>query len=526
MRNHSRLLVSIVIALMIVCGGVLRAWPILLDRPLWYDEVRTWQTAHEPPIHEFFLGTIHKDHPPLSYLFVRASISLFGAENFWAMRLPSFIFGMLCIPAAFALGRTIHSMQLGLALAAFVAMDPLMINQSQQGRMYTLFVLLLLLSFHQATIAFRAEFEARTPWIALGILLGLVGWTHQLAAVVWVAFALGIAFFVFQSPLGRGLWSSTIAAVKQESLVFGIAVVVNLPPLVQLIRRLSLENQNTTPAVAVASNVFQGFASIFGPFHFAVLFLCAAAFGLGLIYRCGERSLAVTIMALAVVTLAVQFPLAQVHHQSSTRYLLPFLIAVWIGLSATIILPKRLPLQTIGIIIGVLFLGHSLQAAWNLTFAELRTDYHYGAATEFVMHHKALDEAVVFYPRYYRNFAAPYKYVYRQPDSSSFITYRSKHKPEASSLYKGSGVWAIIRSNKYLKDPQKRRDLSDSLARFAQRYKNDFTIEQVSDLPFRGPLIFHFDITGVRAWKTLAIDQSDVEFVPLQIWDDAFARDG
>lgn len=525
MRNHSTLLVSIAIAVLIVVGSVLRAWPILLDRPLWYDEVRTWQTAHDPAIHEFFLATIHKEHPPLSYLFVRVSTAVFGAKQFWAMRFPSLFFGILCIPAAFALGRSIHSTRLGLALSVLVTTDPLMIEQSQQARMYTLFVFLLLFALSQAAIAFRAELDAKKPWIFLGCSIGLIGWTHQLAIVVWTAFAIGIAFFVAYSARGRSLWTTVIAVVTQESLVFGIAALVNLPPLAQLVRRLSMDKQISAPAVTVVSDVFQGFASFFGPFPFSVVFLGATVVGLAMIYRIGERALMVTIAALALITLAVQFPLAQVHHQFSARYLLPLLLSVWIGLAALTVLPKRLLAQSIGLLIAAMFLFHSLWVGLSLTFAKLRTDYHYGAATEFIMQQKALDELLVFYPKYLRNFAAPYEYIYGQPDQRAFITYKSKHEPEVSPIHEGPGIWAVVASNEYFVDPQKKQDLSDSLARFGQRYGHDFAVSQVSDLPPRGPLILHFDNADVRAWKVEAIDEREVDFIPLPVLADVVGGD-
>ncbi len=138
----------IIAAVVIGFGILLRCIPVLADRPLWYDEVRTWQTAYNPAWYEFFLATVHKDHPPLSYLFVRATMEIFGPGHFWAMRLPSLIFGVLCIPVAFTLGNRLISSRAGFVLACLVSVNHIMIVQSQQARMYTLFMQVFLLALH------------------------------------------------------------------------------------------------------------------------------------------------------------------------------------------------------------------------------------------------------------------------------------------------------------------------------------------------------------------------------------------
>jgi len=142
-----------VVALLIVASVVVRFWPILLDRPLWYDEVRTWQTAFNPSFFDLLTANAHKEHPPLNYLFVRLFMEVFGAGNFVAMRIPSLVFGVLCIPAAFAVGKRLLSGSAGLLFALLASLDQLMIEQSQEARMYTLFMFLVLLALLQFIIA-------------------------------------------------------------------------------------------------------------------------------------------------------------------------------------------------------------------------------------------------------------------------------------------------------------------------------------------------------------------------------------
>src|SRR5690242_19401957 len=60
-------------------------------RPLWYDELFTYYVATSRSMSEFLARLLHVDlNPPLSYLFVRISILLFG-DSALSVRVPSII---------------------------------------------------------------------------------------------------------------------------------------------------------------------------------------------------------------------------------------------------------------------------------------------------------------------------------------------------------------------------------------------------------------------------------------------------
>jgi mannosyltransferase len=93
-------------------------------------------------------GYVTRDtHPPLYYLVLHATRSLFGQTDF-AFRYPSVLFGVLLIPLIYQLGRRLapsarHAAGLGLIVALLAAVNPLQIYYSQEARMYTLLVLLV-----------------------------------------------------------------------------------------------------------------------------------------------------------------------------------------------------------------------------------------------------------------------------------------------------------------------------------------------------------------------------------------------
>ena len=90
-----------------MAGALPRIWPAL-SWPIRHDEVLTWLTAQADPI-AFLDWTHHHHHPPLSFALVRVSTALTGTDAEWALRLPSLLAGLACIPVAYAVGRTLGS---------------------------------------------------------------------------------------------------------------------------------------------------------------------------------------------------------------------------------------------------------------------------------------------------------------------------------------------------------------------------------------------------------------------------------
>jgi 4-amino-4-deoxy-L-arabinose transferase-like glycosyltransferase len=88
-------------------------------------------------------GFVTKDtHPPLYYLVIHVTRSLFGETDF-AFRYPSVLFGVLLIPLIYQLARRMGDRTLGLIVALLAAVNPLQVYYSQEARMYTLLVLLV-----------------------------------------------------------------------------------------------------------------------------------------------------------------------------------------------------------------------------------------------------------------------------------------------------------------------------------------------------------------------------------------------
>ena len=75
------------------------------------------------------------------FLYIQAGFAAVLGETAFALRLPAVLFGVLCIPAAYFLGKEVFSRPVGLVLAGMIAMSAWEIELSRYARFYTAFEL-------------------------------------------------------------------------------------------------------------------------------------------------------------------------------------------------------------------------------------------------------------------------------------------------------------------------------------------------------------------------------------------------
>jgi hypothetical protein len=135
------------------------AW--VWSQPLWYDENFTLAVIRLP--WDGFWTAVRGDvHPPLFYLLWRLLPEATLLADPWLLRLPSVLISILTLPLAwhiFGLLASVRTQRMAFALFSLAATG--VVFYAQEGRMYALLTLLLLL-------ATWALFECR--WVWLGIL--------------------------------------------------------------------------------------------------------------------------------------------------------------------------------------------------------------------------------------------------------------------------------------------------------------------------------------------------------------------
>lgn len=179
-------------------GLGLRLWG-LASKSLWIDE--TFSIGMATQSWPSFLHTIVAVQPnmELFYLLIKVLVTLTPiawqqGEFFWRL-LPA-LAGAATIPATFALARRLFPTRVALGAAALVAVNEFMVEYSQQARGYTLFVLLLTLSY-LALARWLAGEQRALIWFAV---LSVLGFLTQAFEVVFLA---GQVAFVLVVALRR-----------------------------------------------------------------------------------------------------------------------------------------------------------------------------------------------------------------------------------------------------------------------------------------------------------------------------------
>ena len=115
-----------------------------INKSIAYDEAYTFIHFASRPFKHILADYSAPNNHIFHTILVGISYRLFGGQA-WALRLPAFMAGVLLIPAMYIAARRFFSEHQALAAAGLVAVIPLFINYSVNGRGYTMLVLFALL---------------------------------------------------------------------------------------------------------------------------------------------------------------------------------------------------------------------------------------------------------------------------------------------------------------------------------------------------------------------------------------------
>ena len=110
--------------------------PTLGSQSLWLDEVLTGNLARGNLGDLFHVVAQQEANPPLFYLVEWVWTRVAGTSEF-ALRLPSALCGIALVPVGYAIGRKLAGERDAVALAALVAVHPLLVYYSQEARGYS-----------------------------------------------------------------------------------------------------------------------------------------------------------------------------------------------------------------------------------------------------------------------------------------------------------------------------------------------------------------------------------------------------
>jgi len=208
-KRHGWVILALV--LILVGASFLRIYDLGKEN-IWMDEGFTLETAGRESIGDVVDNTyILEINPPLYYGFMHYWIKLGSSEFF--LRLPSAIFGIISVFLMFVLARKIYNEKAGLAAALIMAVSLINVLYSQEMRVYTWFVMLVLgSSIYFVNILKRG----RTSDYVLYIVITTISlYSHYFATyIILLQNMIVFLFFVFKKKLlAKWIMSQAIIAL-------------------------------------------------------------------------------------------------------------------------------------------------------------------------------------------------------------------------------------------------------------------------------------------------------------------------
>ncbi len=143
MRN--RLTLPCLLLLMFAAACLLRSIGLMSLAPN-PDELMHMSIANADTLGGVWQRGLYETHPPLGHVLRHFTLAL--TEDAAHERVLSLIFGLLCIPLWYAIGRRLGGHTGGLMLAMIATLSPLMVVASQEVRNYALFMLFASAAFY------------------------------------------------------------------------------------------------------------------------------------------------------------------------------------------------------------------------------------------------------------------------------------------------------------------------------------------------------------------------------------------
>ena len=306
-----------VVSVVAIVGGLVLISLYLRTRALgaslWMDEGLSIGIASQPLFD--IPGVLKQDgSPPLYYMALSLWMDLFGNGPAETQGL-SVAISLLAIPGGLWAGWSLFGRRAGFICAALGAFNPFLTIYAQETRMYSLMVVLSLLTC--AAFLHVYVFRNRRYLPAFAVLLAAMLYTHG-----WGIFVATGTFLAVAIPL---LSTEDRSALVKDILIgFGAAAVLYLPWVPTLLYQVAhtgapwLNSPRFGAPIQISKSLLGG-----GTVTVAILLAGGSGIAAVLANRTDdrERTAVFTAMAVCIATLAVAWLFSQVSPAWTTRYL-------------------------------------------------------------------------------------------------------------------------------------------------------------------------------------------------------------
>jgi len=260
-----------------------------LDVHFWVDEGLAVGIASHPLAH--IPGLLAQDgSPPLYYVLLHLWMGVVGRGELATHEL-SLLFALLTIPAALWAGMSLFGVRAGWIAAALAVFDPFVTAYGQETRMYSLVVLLSLVTAAAFVHAFVRRRRRYLPLFAGALTLTL--YTHNWGLYLGVMSAGAFLFLLRQSEDRRGL-------LREGACAFGAVALLYAPWLPTLVGQV-LHTGAPWAAPPVLWDLSRGGYAVAGGRGSAIGLLLAVGAGLAAVWSRRERFERATLIALLLL---------------------------------------------------------------------------------------------------------------------------------------------------------------------------------------------------------------------------------
>ena len=368
---------------------------------LWRDEVDAIRFAGYPLPELLHTFTTPGQNGPLYFLLLRPWLALAGASEF-SLRFFSVFFGTLTVALVYRLSRTLipgeQGQHTGALAALLAATSPYLIWYSQEGKMYTLVVALVLASMLCYLTALRRG-DWRY-WLGYTVVTSACFYVHLIAALI-----IPVQVLIFF--LGR--WNRR-ARLRAWLLCLAVLVLPYLPLLTWQLPAL-IQKVDTgyrffpldKMLLALLTDYSLGVAAANGLWVLALFAAVALGTLLAWVVARPARSRPVHVTILLVWLLLPPLSLFLItlrRPMFTTRYLIFILPAYLLLLATGLLAVARRSRLVAGALLAALLVVNGWNA-WSQARAPVKADYR--AATYYVLENLTPDDLVLFqipYGRY------------------------------------------------------------------------------------------------------------------------------
>ena len=490
---------SLCLLLITSLGAILRSIPVH-RRVLRYDEAFSWKAARAGSVRDFLSWeSIDTRQPPLCFLLVRLSMAVFADESEWVIRLPSLLAGIFCIPLLYALGCLIHSRRLGLMAATLLAVDPNMVDQSQQARMYTLLMLGLLLCLFLAIRLLRGAGTINA--ICLGLSMALSFFANQLALASWGALLLALPLYLWRVEGISPRAMRHEPRFRQALLACSLAVLLSLPGL----RRLFLivsdgAGASIGPMTAIIEVAGHSLRLFFRSYLLSIPFYFLAFAGLYLLWQ--RRKAAA--MLLACMTFAgglLLIPFRMQHPFFNPRFALVLQPFLWICLPCFALFTRHRIARTGGrLLIAIFAICLAFQSYHIESWWAGRERYQPAARVLQVRQKISEGEAVAFVPSFLKTVGEYYGLDVDNPLGRGMKSSWPQADMTLPEGFEPRAVWVVTGHLGYQNAHERVRSLVVFLRKLSAHFEIPFEEDDVRHALRDGKGLFYVDRNGLRAY--------------------------